>query len=128
MRFSSSLSLPIMHITPLMSIIVHGTRPISRPEGIVPAWQNTAVNDTETQRITYVGYLDNIFSSSLGVRLRISNRGDKSRGLGRRKFRSKSEGKAPDRPTDHATRSVTIGLLVGRIYVRSAAMRPNNRI
>jgi len=27
-----------------------------------------------------------------------------------------------DRPTDHATRSVTIG----RIYVRSTAMRPNN--
>jgi len=27
-----------------------------------------------------------------------------------------------DRPTDHATRSVTIGL----IYVRSTAMRPNN--
>ena len=29
-----------------------------------------------------------------------------------------------DRPTDHATRSVTIG----RIYVRSTAMRPNNNI
>ena len=28
-----------------------------------------------------------------------------------------------DRWTDHATRSVT----VGRIYVRSTAMRPNNR-
>ena len=27
-----------------------------------------------------------------------------------------------DRPTDHATRSVTIG----HIYVRSTAMRPNN--
>jgi len=27
-----------------------------------------------------------------------------------------------DRPTDHATRSVTIG----RIYVRSTAMWPNN--
>jgi len=29
-----------------------------------------------------------------------------------------------DRPTDHATRSVTIN----RIYVRSTAMRPNNRV
>jgi len=28
-----------------------------------------------------------------------------------------------DRPTDHATRSVT----TGRIYVRSTAMRPNNK-
>jgi len=28
-----------------------------------------------------------------------------------------------DRPTDHATRSVRIG----RIYVRSTAMRPNNK-
>ena len=27
-----------------------------------------------------------------------------------------------DRPTDHATRSVTIG----RIYVRNTSMRPNN--
>ena len=31
-------------------------------------------------------------------------------------------GRQTDRPTDHATRSVTIG----RIYVRSTAMRPNN--
>jgi len=29
-----------------------------------------------------------------------------------------------DRPTDHATRSVTIG----RIYIRSTAMRPNNTV
>jgi len=28
------------------------------------------------------------------------------------------------RPTDHASRSITIG----RIYVRSTAMRPNNNI
>jgi len=29
-----------------------------------------------------------------------------------------------DRPTDHATPSVTIG----RVYVRSTAMRPNNTV
>jgi len=33
-----------------------------------------------------------------------------------------SRDRQTDRPTDHATRSVT----VGRIYVRSTAMRPNN--